>query len=227
MAVHAVVVDAATVVSSNVAAEVALVLDVGFMMLLAISESILVVRILTIELALWALLVELVATSSKETTATKTSHASTCSCFSLLGLECLNILVSTASPKTSEKCIFALPALIVVQMIHRKFSQVIEIFALWVGQPLVQIKALVFSPQDTLLKDLFFQVFCLINMGLEPLEMRTFIELDELVACWAIGILQTDSKSVWVVIRPCRVILIPLLCDPLLDAFEMEYMLAA
>lgn len=86
MAVHAVVVDAATVVCSNVAAEVALVLDVGFMMLLAISESILVVRVLTIELALWALLVELVDTSSKETTGTKTYHASTCSCFSLLGL---------------------------------------------------------------------------------------------------------------------------------------------
>lgn len=97
MAVHAVVVDAATVVGSNVAAEVALVLDVGFMMLLAISESILVVRVLTIELALWALLVELVDTCTKETTGTKTSHASTCSCFSLLGLKCLNILVSTAS----------------------------------------------------------------------------------------------------------------------------------
>jgi hypothetical protein len=166
MAVHAVVVDAATVVSSNVAAEVALVLDVGFMMLLAISESILIVRVLPIELALWALLVELVDTSSKESSTTKTSHASTCSCFSLLGLECLNILVSTASPKTSEKCIFALPALIVVQMIHRKFRQVIEIFALWVGQPLVQIKALVFRPQNTLLKDLFFQILCLINMGL-------------------------------------------------------------
>jgi hypothetical protein len=37
MAVHAVVVDTATVVCSNVAAEVALILDVGFMMLLAIS----------------------------------------------------------------------------------------------------------------------------------------------------------------------------------------------
>jgi hypothetical protein len=97
MAVHAVVVDAATVVSSNVAAEVALVLDVGFMMLLAISESILIVRVLAIELALWALLVELVASSGKETTATK-HHTSTCSCLSLLSLERLNILVSTASP---------------------------------------------------------------------------------------------------------------------------------
>ena len=227
MAVHAVVVDTSTVVCSYVAAEVALVLDVGLMMLLAISESILVVRVLPIELALWALLVELVDTCTKETTATKSSHASTCSCFSLLGLECLNILVSTASPETSEKCIFALPALIVIQMIHRKFRQVIEVFALWVGQPLVQIKALVFRPQNTLLKDLFFQILCLINMGLEPLEMRAFIELYKLVACRAISILQTNSKSVWVVIRSCGVVLIPLLCDPLLDAFKMEYMLAA
>jgi hypothetical protein len=112
-------------------------------------------------------------------------------------------------------------------MIHRKFRQVIEIFALWVGKPLVQIKALVFRPQNTLLKDLFFQILCLINMGLEPLEMRAFVELDELVACWTICILQTDSKSVWVVVGPCWVVLIPLLCDPLLDAFEMENMLAA
>ena len=65
-------------------------------------------------------------------------------------------------------------------------------------------------PQDTLLKDLFFQILRLINMSLEPLEMRAFIELDKLVACWAIGILQTDCKSVWVVIRPL-VVLIPLL----------------
>jgi hypothetical protein len=64
-------------------------------------------------------------------------------------------------------------------------------------------------------------------MGLEPLEMRAFVELDELVACWTICILQTDSKSVWVVVGPCWVVLIPLLCDPLLDAFEMENMLAA
>ena len=97
MAVHAVVVDTPTMVSSNVAAEVALILDVGFMMLFAISESILVVRILAIELALWALLVELVASSGKETTATK-YHTSTCSCLSLLSLERLNILVCTTSP---------------------------------------------------------------------------------------------------------------------------------
>ena len=182
MTVHAVVVDATTVVCSNVAAEVALVLDVGFMMLLAVSESILVVRVLTIELALWALLVELVNSSSKETAATKTSHASTktshastCSCFSLLGLKSLNILVSTTSPKTSEICIFALITLIVVQMVHRKFREVIEILALWVRQPLIQIQALVFRPQYTLLQDLFFQILCLINMGFEPLKMRTFI----------------------------------------------------
>lgn len=112
-------------------------------------------------------------------------------------------------------------------MIHRKFRQVIEIFALRVGQPLVQIKAFVFRPQDTLLKDLFFQILCLINMGLEPLEMRAFIELYKLVACRAIGILQTDCKSVRIIIRPCWVVLIPLLCDSLLDAFEMENVLAA
>jgi hypothetical protein len=57
--------------------------------------------------------------------------------------------------------------------------------------------------------------------------MRAFVKLDELVACRAICILQTDSKSVWVIIRTCGVVLIPLLCDPLLDAFEMENMLAA
>jgi hypothetical protein len=84
----------------------------------------------------------------------------------------------------------------------------------------------VFRPQDTLLKDLFFQILSFINMILEKLEMRAFIELDKLVACWAIGILQTDCKSIWVVIRPW-VVLIPLLCDPLLDAFEMENMFAA
>jgi hypothetical protein len=120
MAVHAVVVDTATVVCSNVAAEVALILDVGFMMLLTISEPILVVRVLAIELALWALLVELVASSTKHHTATK-PHASACRGLSLLGLKRLNILVSTAGPKTSEISIFALPALIIVKMIHREF----------------------------------------------------------------------------------------------------------
>ena len=120
MAVHAVVVDTATVVCSNVAAEVALILDVGFIMLLAISEPILVVRVLARELALWALLVELVASSTKHYTATK-PHASTCCGLSLLGLKRLNILVSTAGPKTSEISIFALPALIIVKMIHCEF----------------------------------------------------------------------------------------------------------
>jgi len=120
MAVHAVVVDTTTVVCSNVAAEVALILDVGFMMLLAISQSILIVCVLPIEFALWALLVELVASSAKHHTATK-RHASTCRGLSLLGLKRLNILVSTAGPKTSEISIFALPALIIVKMIHCEF----------------------------------------------------------------------------------------------------------
>ena len=55
VAVHAVVIHATAVVGSHVATEVAFVLDVGFLMLLAIGDAVLVVRILVEKLALRAL----------------------------------------------------------------------------------------------------------------------------------------------------------------------------
>ena len=60
VAVHAVVVDAAAVVGRDIATEVALVLDVGLLVLVAESDAVLVVLVLVEKLAPRTLIVECV-----------------------------------------------------------------------------------------------------------------------------------------------------------------------
>lgn len=125
MAVHAVVVDPSAVVGSYVAAEVALVLDIGLLVGLAVADPVLVVLVLVEEPALRALHVIgiriHVKTSScaNPTSENPTNGCTTrrCSCLLLL-LERLHILVGSAGSQASEVCVFASIALVVIQVIE-------------------------------------------------------------------------------------------------------------
>ena len=85
MAMHAIIVRSSTVVGCNVTAKVALVLNIGLLMLLTEGDTKFAIGILSIKLTLWAL--ELVLICSKNSTTETTKHYWLCSSFlSLLSL---------------------------------------------------------------------------------------------------------------------------------------------
>lgn len=144
MAVHAVVVDAAAVVGCDVAAEVALVLDVSLLVGLAVADPVLVVLVLVEEPALRALQVigirihiktpSCTNPPSENTTNGCTTRRSSCL---LLLLECLYILVSSAGSQASKVGVFASIALVVIQVIQGELFKIVEVFALRVCQALI------------------------------------------------------------------------------------------
>jgi hypothetical protein len=147
VAVHAVVVDSSAVVGSDVAAKVALVLNVVLLMLLTVAYAVLVVFVLAEEAALRTHLslegvpvhVQTVACRPREDSAAPAKHTTTCGSLLLLllPLELLHVGIVAALPETAEVGVLALVALVVVEMVHGKLLEVLVILALRVRQPLI------------------------------------------------------------------------------------------
>ena len=229
VAVHAVVVPAATVVGRDVAAKVAFVLDVGLFVGLAIGDAETVVRFLPKKFTLWTLHA-LEHGSSKEARWVS-FHLSI-----LLFLQPPHILIVAARPETSKVRPFACLALEVVEMIHSKLCKVVEVLALGVTDALIQIQALVFRSQHSLFLDLFLKVFSLVHHLVHVVQVRALVELHELVARGALCILQTDGIRVrvyWLGLRlsaeatEADIMGKPFLLNLSLDAIKVKDMLAA
>ncbi len=123
VAVHAVVVPPSTVVSGYVAAKVALVLDVGLFVGLAIVDAELVVLILAEKLALWTL-------HSLETPNSEHPNRLSFHLCILLFLESPDIIIVPTCPETPKIRPSTCLTLEVVEMIDSKLFKIIKVFAL-------------------------------------------------------------------------------------------------
>lgn len=132
VAVHAVVVQPATMISRYVTAKVAFELDVGLFVCLTVVDAELVVLILAKKLALWTLH-SLVARSSKHT------HWSCFNFCILLFLESPYIIIVSTCPQTAKIRPSTCLTLEVVEMINSKLFKIMEVLTLWIVQALVQI----------------------------------------------------------------------------------------
>lgn len=123
VAVHAVVVPPTTVVSGYVTAKVALVLDVGLFVGLAIVDAELVVLVLAEKLALWTL--HGLETPTSEHPKRLSFHL----CI-LLFLESPDIIIVSTCPETPKICASACLTLEVVEMIDSELFKIIKVFTL-------------------------------------------------------------------------------------------------
>jgi hypothetical protein len=110
---HTVVVRASTVIGRNVTTKVAFILDIGFLMLLTESYTILVVLVLTEKLTLGTLKIVWVIIGKKTTS--KEATSSCCGCLLLLLLfESLDVSIITTDFESTKVGVLASVALIIV-----------------------------------------------------------------------------------------------------------------
>ena len=140
MTMHAIVVYTSTVIGGNIATEVTFILNIVCVVFFTESNPELVVRILTVEFAAGTLKLVLVhhpTTTEAPKKEPAPKRVSLSLLLLLLGFQSLNILVGTTCSKTSEVGILASVALIVIEMIHGKLSQIVEILTFRVRETLI------------------------------------------------------------------------------------------
>lgn len=137
-------------ISRDVTAPVAFVLDVSLLVLLTVSHTVLIVGVLREKLALRAL--QLLEHS-------RTSYIKSL----LLLLQGLYVLIISAGFETSKVGVFAGHAFEIIQVVNGKLFQVVVVFTLRICQTLIQVQTLMLGSQDALFLHLLFQSLCLID----------------------------------------------------------------
>ena len=83
-----------------------------------------------------------------------------------------------------------------------------------------------FRSKNALLSYLLIEVFCLIHQLINVLQMIAFVEFHELVASWALGILEADCVGIgvcWLSLWECsKSETIHIICKPLLLNFSLN-----